>query len=95
MHATLMTRMPTAERSVACAKLSQALVRLADGLRLRLRNRRDLAQVSVFDDRALADIGLSRSDVDRAVRFGHAVDEMRGLTFSARAPVRSGAPAAD
>ena len=47
--------------------------RLAQGLRRLarvIRNRRDAGTLNRFDDHMLADIGLSRSDIHYAARFG-------------------------
>jgi uncharacterized protein YjiS (DUF1127 family) len=46
------------------------IVAVVEKLRTFARIRRDLAILKSFDDRMLSDIGLSRGDVERAVRFG-------------------------
>jgi uncharacterized protein YjiS (DUF1127 family) len=52
------------------SRVSAALAALFGGLRKAHQLRRDLAYLQECDDRMLADIGLSRSQIEGAVRFG-------------------------
>jgi uncharacterized protein YjiS (DUF1127 family) len=47
---------------------SLSFVRLVDALSRRLRERRAIARLQKLDDRLLNDIGLSRGEIERAVR---------------------------
>ena len=63
----------------AAEGLVTAILREA-GIRVRsLVNRRSVARLSEFDDRMLADIGLSRQDVDWALHLPFSADPSREL----------------
>jgi uncharacterized protein YjiS (DUF1127 family) len=44
----------------------------------RRRLRRDVKELMALDDRILRDIGLNRSDVEHAARYGRAFDRLQG-----------------
>lgn len=50
--------------------LAQAIRRRTEWLRAARRDRRGIHELVALDDRSLADIGLTRSDVEHAARYG-------------------------
>ena len=79
----------TAVRAVAllirgCARLAQQLV-------TEFRYRSDIRTLQQFDDRALADIGLHRSQIEDAVRQGRPSLKPQRPTVNNRRDIRSAA----
>jgi uncharacterized protein YjiS (DUF1127 family) len=63
------SKMHVTETQTATGKaFSLSFVRLVDALSQRLRERRAIARLQKLDDRLLNDIGLSRGEIERAVR---------------------------
>jgi len=50
--------------------LGQMVLRLARDLTVELLRRRDIRRAQRFDDRALADMGVGRSEIEHVVRRG-------------------------
>jgi uncharacterized protein YjiS (DUF1127 family) len=61
-------RPPRWSRSAPFAWLFASLFRLSLTLRAELKARRAIAELAVMDDRMLRDIGIGRSEIERAVR---------------------------
>jgi uncharacterized protein YjiS (DUF1127 family) len=71
----LQARAASRDGAVFLEELSAMLARILSGLVREWRIRRDLARLVEFDDRMLHDIGLGRSEVEPALRYGRSFPE--------------------
>ena len=69
-HAARPASLVTALISEVIASLALGAARLVAAAVRDVRGRRAAAELRELDDRMLADIGLSRSDIEQAIRFG-------------------------
>jgi uncharacterized protein YjiS (DUF1127 family) len=65
-----------AVQAAGWSRFTARIAHLIAWIRTEHRVRRDLAELRAADDRLLADIGLSRSEIDDVVRHGRRCDDM-------------------
>jgi uncharacterized protein YjiS (DUF1127 family) len=90
IHRNILMRafLRSAARSIASLvrDLARSCVKLVEWLAAWWRLQNDIRSLQIFSDRMLADIGVSRHDVDRLVRNGRPAPAWRTpVTYSRRA----------